>query len=241
MNKKVLIISDVHTKIDRVEKIIKFEGPDQIVFLGDEFDDWNETPDDTRDTAAWYDWSVNQPNRVHVFGNHNISYVCGNRYAFCSGWKQWKQMIYDDIIDSRTWRKVKWFYIMDDWLVSHAGLTPNFLPKQNMNLQEIATFLEEESMAANKCLYSNQIHWFYRAGVSRGGNAATGGLLWSDFNMDFVPIPGIKQLFGHTPNDIPYISSDGMNIDLDTSMKHYAVYLNKKLEIKSYLEMMKQL
>jgi hypothetical protein len=53
---------------------------------------------------------------------------------------------------------------------------------------------------------------------------------------ELVPISGLNQLVGHTPDKSVRHknTSTSRNICLDTNLRHYAVFDGGKLEIKSY-------
>jgi hypothetical protein len=68
------------------------------------------------------------------------------------------------------------------------------------------------------------VHRWLQPGRARGGWAKVGGVNWLDYDREFKPVPGLKQIFGHTPHDQPVVS--GHNIALDTRSKHYAILQN---------------
>ena len=54
------------------------------------------------------------------------------------------------------------------------------------------------------------------ASVPRARAALAGGLYWNDFNSEFEPIEGVKQVFGHTHyryNGALKTNGDNYNID----------------------------
>jgi hypothetical protein len=53
---------------------------------------------------------------------------------------------------------------------------------------------------------------------------------------ELVPIPGLNQLVGHTPDkSVRHKNAPtSRNICLDTNLRNYAVFDGGKLEIKSY-------
>ena len=50
MTAKTIIIPDIHNDYFTAEKIIKKENPDKIIFLGDYFDDFDDTVKDSENT-----------------------------------------------------------------------------------------------------------------------------------------------------------------------------------------------
>lgn len=203
-NEISLIIPDVHLRHEQAEKIIKHVGPDFVYFLGDEFDDFGNTPEMIRATSEWFAWSINQPNRIHLAGNHSLHYAYANREFQCSGYEQWKYFMINDIVSTNDWSKMKFYHILDNtWLLTHGGLHASHLPesisKVYMNrplfLKNISEFLDEEIIKG----FRNQ-SWIFRAGHSRGGNQKVGGISWCDFDREFKPIRGLNSICGHTPS-----------------------------------------
>ena len=83
MTAKTIIISDIHNDYFTAEKIIKKENPDKIIFLGDYFDDFDDTVKDSENTAKWLVKSLKQENRIHLIGNHDLSYMTDNSNLKC--------------------------------------------------------------------------------------------------------------------------------------------------------------
>lgn len=207
---KTLIIPDIHNHFDRAEKTIKSVNADQIVFLGDYFDDFNDTPEDITEVADWFHWSVNQPNRIHLCGNHDIHYwVKEAKSNRCGGWEQWKQIAIDNIVKPEDWEKLKFYYVLDNtYLLSHGGVHPYWVdPVKFRNGEEITITLdklvqklERDSEECIKLLKKDRYNWICVAGFSRSRSPFVGGLIWLDFGEEFHPIRGIHQIVGHTPS-----------------------------------------
>jgi hypothetical protein len=203
---RTLIVADLHHRVDEAEKIIKLEKPDQTIFLGDYWDDFNDTPEMVTHTTEWFSWSVDQPNRIHLFGNHDLSYF--NAKFACSGWEQWKTFIISDIVSNKDWEKLKTYYFLDNtFLLSHAGLHKLHVPDYIISLRgdrnafykELDIFLQQASEVGFKA--NSNISWIFNAGKARGGYFQNvGGLTWCDFEREFYPIVGLNQICGHTPN-----------------------------------------
>lgn len=206
---KYLIIPDVHNRCEIVEKIIKSVKPDKTIFLGDYFDDFYDNVDIIRDVANWFRHSVNQKNRMHLCGNHDLHYwFKDNDSVRCSGYDLHKSIAINDIVTKNDWEKLKFFHILDNkWLLSHAGAHPSWLQIDEYNtdgtgvysLGSIKKQLKNDSVHAIKKFYSNAGHWFSAAGFSRSYSQLYGGLTWCDWRQEFLPIRGVHQLVGHTP------------------------------------------
>jgi len=208
MNGKIsLIIPDLHHRWEQAEKIISRVGADEIIFLGDYFDDFDDTPEMMMETCEWFEASVKKPNRIHLFGNHDIHYAYAYRTFECSGYTQWKYFIAQDNVSREAWDKLKWYHFLDDrWLLTHAGLHKFNVPGSILKfrtdrpkfIKEISEYLDHEAREGFKLAATNQGSWIFNAGHSRGGNQRVGGITWCDFG-EFFPVRGINQIFGHTP------------------------------------------
>ena len=118
MTAKTIIIPDIHNDYFTAEKIIKKENPDKIIFLGDYFDDFDDTVKDSENTAKWLVKSLKQENRIHLIGNHDLSYMTDNSNLKCSGYKIDKhKAIKKHSID---WNKLKMHYWIDTKLNHYA-------------------------------------------------------------------------------------------------------------------------
>lgn len=206
-NKVSLIIPDVHHKWATAEKIIALVPHDEVIFLGDYFDDFGDDPQMVRATAEWLTRSVELPNRIHLFGNHDVHYAFPCRTFRCSGYEQWKYLMIQDMVSRKVWDKLNWYHILDGtWLLTHAGLHKRNLPKDIQALHKkrpeflkrIGEYLDEELMHGFRAAADNKPHWIFNAGKSRGGVVPVGGITWCDFLREFHPIQGLHQMVGHT-------------------------------------------
>lgn len=212
MKEITLIIPDTHLKHNRAERIINAVGADKIIFIGDYFDDYGDDPNQISETCEWFLDSINKPNRIHLIGNHDIHYMFNNSRLRCSGYEQWKYILINDIIPAKEWNKLKWYHVLDkQWLLSHAGLDKNHLPNEIAKLHEdrpkfinsVTSYLDEQIQAATKNIHISLKHWIVECGISRGGSATSGGLIWCDYDDEFTPIKGLNQIVGHTAQNTP--------------------------------------
>ncbi len=203
MKKLTLILPDIHHKVDRADKIIQHVGADEVICLGDAFDDFDDTPEMVSHTAEWFVDFVNKPNHIFIGGNHDWHYAYDIPHLRCSGYEQWKSFIINDVVSKRDWEKMKFYHFLDGkWLLSHGGLHKFHLPKKIAELHadrpkfmnELEAYLTEESYKAFR-----EDSWFLHAGHSRGGIQRVGGLTWCDHNQEMYPIIGLHQIYGHSP------------------------------------------
>ena len=207
---KTLILPDIHLRHEKAEKIIDFVKPDKIIFLGDAFDDFNDTPEMVSETADWFHYSVNQKDRIHICGNHDLHYwFKDNSSMRCSGYEQFKSITINDFVTKNDWEKLVFFHILDGkWLLSHAGVHPSWIEPSKFKHEVISEFslelikrrLTGESIEAKKAFYANKMHWFAMPGFSRSRSPYYGGITWCDWNEEFHPIRSVHQIVGHTPS-----------------------------------------
>lgn len=209
-NKISLIIPDLHHRWYQAERIISSVGADEVIFLGDYFDDFNDTPEMVRETCDWLENSVKKPNRVHLFGNHDQHYAFPYKTFQCSGYAQWKYFIIHDTLPREVWDKLKWYHFLDNrWMLSHAGLhklnvPESILSKRNdrqVFIKELSEWLDHEIRLGFQNGAKGNGSWIFNAGHARWGSQRVGGITWCDYQREFNPFKGMNQIMGHTPTD----------------------------------------
>lgn len=250
---RILVFSDVHQDAEKVKTILKKENYDFVVFLGDWFDSHHkQSASDLAATCSLVRELSAMKNVFMLWGNHDLHYFYSNRYAMCSGYSDAKDtaiadMLHPRIVEIRD--SIGWYIWIDDFLCSHAGIHPHFFPPHlKVTKEEISNWLDDQAKYAKLSLENGGTHWFYRAGYSRWGNQKVGGIVWLDFNEEFEPIEGVKQIVGHTFNrggvGVRGHHTNG-NLDLtqaenlciDCNINEYLIIQNGKLEIKSYKDL----
>jgi len=232
---RTLVIPDIHNHIDWIEPFLKLVPHDNVVFLGDYFDDFFDTPDDARKTAQWLKFSIHQLNRKHIFGNHDIPLAFPhNTNLFCPGFTREKCKAVNSIISKEEWdEKFDLVYFDQGWTLSHAGFHPAALPyfpdMANMDQAYLAR-ASDEALNHAACGYK---HPLLDQG-SRMGFPTKGGCLWLDWS-EFKPSPNINQIVGHTPSSeirkhyLPNMKDCiSENYCIDTNNKHIGVIENGK-------------
>lgn len=239
---KTLVIGDIHEKVRWIEDVIKKEAPDEVVLLGDYFDSFVSTHETATQTAEWLVHSVKQPNRHHIFGNHDLWYRFPvNDKLICSGNTMDKCKLLGKIIQHKTWEKLTLFYFSQNFLFSHAGISKHHFdhPVLGITLETI----QKECDKAMDAAYAGGVRASLRAGWSRGGDEKVGGIDWQDFDTEFRPITGWNQMVGHTPHwstngkgIIKYSpnkkNSLSTNYCVDFCGKYYTLIENGKVKFK---------
>jgi hypothetical protein len=206
--KTTLILGDIHHRVDQADEIIRHVKADEVISIGDAFDDFVEDPEVVRHTAEWFVDFVNQPNHIFIAGNHEMHYAFANRSFVCSGYQQWKYFQINDIVSRKDWNKMVYYHILDGkWLLSHAGLHNLHVPPEIVKLHtdrpkflaELSTYLDAQIIEGHR---NNS--WIFGAGHSRGGDQRVGGITWNDFEREFYPVKGLNQIFGHTSQGLGF-------------------------------------
>lgn len=250
---KIVIAADPHNDYKKLDKIFKKENGDTNICLGDWFDSFNL--DDTADyiaTAKYLrDEFLPDPKNYTLFGNHDLHYLFNAPTSYCSGYEQRKYDAIDKVIG-----KVRgdiqdnfhWSIVVDDILLTHAGLDRRLLPPVCVTNERIFSYLDQGDKEARIKLKTNDLHWFYQVGHSRGGMARAGGIVWCDFKYEFEPIEGLKQIVGHTNQwetgkSAQYHKEGFMNVAeannicIDCNLSEYITIFNGKVELKSYYDL----
>jgi hypothetical protein len=207
---KYLVIPDIHNNHTVAENLIAKVNPEHTVFLGDYFDNFDDTYEEVAETAEWLAWSITQKDRTHLMGNHDIHYCYADHSGVrCSGYDKGKSVVINNRVKPEHWKQLKFFANVGDWFLSHAGVHPywidpvKFLKEEQVTISKNALIkkLELDSVDCVKQLTKGKSHWFEICGHARSHSSPfVGGLLWCDFNEEFRPTRGIHQIIGHTPS-----------------------------------------
>ena len=228
---RTLVIPDIHNDIDRADAIIAQETFDRVVFLGDYFDDFGDTPMDSEDVAAWLKHQLMEPNRVCLLGNHDAAYAFKDRRFRCSGWTPQKQQAIDVIMKPKDWKKLHPACPVDDtYLLTHAGIHPHWLQNKETTRDEVYDFI----LLRDYFVFENGFDDLFGAGYSRGGSLPYGGITWLDYG-EFEDSPTFKQVFGHTKGH-NIRKTKGGSYCLDTGLAHYAIIENDVVHVLDFPE-----
>lgn len=172
------------------------ENSDRQVWLGDFYDKFGPVDyEGVSRTAEFHSSLIEDPNVDVLMGNHDIPYMYpNNRFLGCSGHSEYKLPYIEHYMSMSKWHKVKYYVIIGEWLISHAGIHPDF----QIHGKSWPKSLEILEKDCRKDLQEGKQNVFVGAGASRGGFQNIGGINWLDFNDEFVPIVDIHQLVGHS-------------------------------------------
>lgn len=245
---KTIIISDIHNRINWIEESLNspiLQPYDNIVFLGDYFDDFNDSPKDVANVAEWLKQSIKKPNRIHLMGTHDLWYRFPYRKFSANGNTDEKAYVIRSVMKKEDWDKLYLYHYEQDFLMTHAGIHINLMTDYVTNHQDAFDkyivdnqFLTVEDVinniikpACEEALEGAKIgcsHPWLEAGIIRGGNRSIGGIIWLDWIYEFEPISGLNQIVGHTELDVPgkKCTRSSSNYNLDTRNNHIGIIEN---------------
>jgi hypothetical protein len=212
---RILIISDIHNRIQRAQSIIDSVAHDKCILLGDYFDSHSESPDDAKNTALWLREKVlSNSNIVPLIGNHDTQYIYNfNSNLRCSGFGHEKNIDINNILNESDKELFKFYHIEQGFVFIHAGLTNPLWKILSLNFTEKGYKTKLEFFDAvlayhvyNGIKSAKQGHdvGLFNAGWDRNGFERYGGINWVDWDS-FSPINGINQIVGHSINRVPEI------------------------------------
>lgn len=245
---RAVVIPDVHNKWRRAEAIVAAESPDRVVFLGDYFDDFGDTPEAAGATAGWLAESLADASRVHLVGNHDLNYMSRLPGLHCVGRNHLKA----EAVARRgvEWSRLEPFCWLgaaggeedmgagSAWLCTHAGLSAAFLEsiRPGAGAADVADVLGAARADLDRIDDAGHRHPFLQAGRARGGWDVSGGIVWCDYNEEYSDVPGLRQIFGHTRGARARrgrTAGGGEHHCIDTVLRHYIVYADGEVSVRA--------
>ena len=189
---------------------------DQVLFLGDYFDSFHDTLDMAEATANWLKASLHQPNRIHLWGNHDLGYAFPeNRQLRCSGFSEEKEAIISTILTAPDWDLLKLFHTKRKTIFTHAGLDPAIFshPIEGITLPRLESLSEAAMNNARAGLHDPVLD--------------LSGLTWLRW-WEMSALEDFNQVVGHTPDPEIRVTKSGghFNLCLDT-FGHYVGMLDE--------------
>lgn len=213
-----LIVPDVHEQIIKLRQILECHEPsvEHVVFLGDFMDTFDGLTPATAATIQWLASNLAKPQYTFLWGNHDIHYAYPLSPLISSGYDLTKQTMLNEALSRADWDhfKLVHFHEPTGIMLSHAGLHPYWLDE--------SIPIQDDIEAAMIAVKAGNVTRLLRAGVARGGRQSYGGLTWLDWNLEFKPISGLRQIVGHTPAKKPRTTPNG-DWCLDTGLRHIAI------------------
>jgi len=195
-----LVTGDLHGRHEVVDAVLAEGQP--VVFVGDFLDSYDRTRDDQLQTLRKVLTAVKEGKAQALMGNHEMSYLATWMQASGHG-VEMSVRLNSDFDGKNTYRSAMREYLqpfveVEGFLISHAGVSNKLLEHLDITCQE---YLDRGE--------------YCDIGRIRGGNAVSGGLFWCDWNYDFEPVLGVKQIVGHTRGQAGLIRENEGNYCID--------------------------
>lgn len=242
---RLLVIPDIHNRVLWIESFLEKlrDDYDKIIFLGDYFDSWSDNPDDAEATAKWLKQSLQKPDRIHLWGNHDLPYKFPEHW--CSGFTDEKFLAINTVLDEEDWKSLRFFHIEDGVHYTHGGIDERLFPFRGTNESYWQDLCEQREVSDLVALPE-----------SRGGTDEVGGILWCTWAE--LRFPKIKQICGHTIYNEPRVAfpahsrrqnefkahlnerlgtEESWAINLDTESRHVAFVRDGRPEVATVLEL----
>ena len=205
-----LIVPDLHNHTENAEHWLTTQKFDRVVFLGDYFDEFGDDVSDARKTALWLRNRIDSTDDIFLLGNHDAAYLFPDiDELYCPGFTKVKAQGIREILTPKHWLRFKLAHEEQGWLLSHAGFHPVWI--ENPSVERILKRCET-AMDLAKRRKADPILGY---GEKPGGIQRFGGPLWMTWE-NFIPIPGINQIVGHT-------SGEEFREKLGTDSRNYCV------------------
>jgi hypothetical protein len=214
---KILVVPDIHNHVEWAEELVAAHPGHLAVFVGDYFDSYGDTPFMAEKTAEWLRYSIQQPGRIHLMGNHDLPYRW--RHMNCPGYHTIKGMEVRKHMNYALWQQVRLYHVVTapagvrPLVISHAGFTLanlygaadfrdvarggrlEFLRERSA--QEHLNEIHKQGEASLRAASSQRHHFWFNQGT-RMGYHEVGGPFWIDRHETRSELPGIDQIVGHT-------------------------------------------
>ena len=255
---KSLVIPDVHQRINNVKWILENEKDyDEVVFLGDWFDSFFDPPKVAgfEETCEYLKHLIlEHPDKdkfVFLLGNHDLSYIHENKdfscnkisktlKYYCSGFtaskaKKFRHAFFDHGLKDEFF--TKHFNIVhrtQGFILSHAGLSDKHIP-YGLTPDDVIDKIVPVVWKNFRDFTRPHNYLISGAGYCRGGDCNVGGILWQDWNQEFLASEAIgKQIVGHTTTKEPDCLAmnkpyESWNIDTE---KDYGIILDGRFTTK---------
>jgi predicted phosphodiesterase len=219
---RTLVVGDLHLMESLVLPIVEAKALEykvnQIVLVGDYFDQWNKDTNSNlyyRELNFLVEWTTSLRSRgvdvICLLGNHDIPYLTGDLRHYSIHDIAVVQEIKNKLIELG----VQLAFEVDGYIISHGGFAGVETPKawyfSNISYMHISELYRLENIV----------------GKARGGFSPFGSLVWADYvhelassyNKDYP-----KQIVGHTPlkHVTNNINDNGTIYDVDT----FSLYQN---------------
>ncbi len=210
---RILVVGDIHHEWERAEALLQNlrSRYDQAVLLGDYFDDEGDSAAMAAATARWLARSLARPERIHLLGNHDLSYIFPtNAHLWTPDFSGEKCLAIEEELKAAPIKQLRLAWAAGGWLFSHAGFNGRIAAGAT------AAALARRANALLPKLAEDRYEPWVAPGRARGGLEKIGGITWLDWEREFAPIAGLNQVVGHTPTPAAilgrHLRADGKDV-----------------------------
>lgn len=190
MKEKILVLGDIHGRTCWKD-IIERENPDLTVFLGDYVSshDGISGKDQIFNLFNILEYKESNPDKVILLrGNHDTQHL-GYYWADCSGRNiEVLKWMSQPEIKEKFLKNTQWMYVVENYLLSHAGVSEEWLKYYNINFDDINDLEPSEAFGFTPSKMSD----YY-------GDSSTQPLTWiRPWALEEYAIDYYNQIVGHT-------------------------------------------
>lgn len=244
---KTLVAPDLHNAIGWLQAVVHAERPDRLVLTGDIPDCRGESRSVNQRVVAFCGWALTrEEDVVWCLGNHDAHYLLAHPHLRCintrvmsgrqegnGGWERYTQRLFTANISTLALERARYFHYEQGWWISHAGLRADFAhPVHGFSPEHMIALEREEASKLRR----DSDHPWLQIGRARMDESPhpRGGLLWQDWEDEFIPIPGVNQIVGHSHGELPRWKNtpDSKNLCIDTGCRHYAIIEDGVVTVK---------
>jgi len=204
----MLIIGDIHGDYQKLQRIVEYADTEHMLFVGDFLDSFVFHYIEQIKCVDLILSLIESGKADAILGNHELSYIYP--IMTCSGFRsQTKSLLEQEHrLERIKYLFKKHVYLKEQKiLITHAGMTAQFATNYKIDSSNIDIRLDELSKLP---LRDNPI---YNIGTARFGSSNYPGIFWCDWNHEFRPIDGIRQVMGHTHVYDIRLNDGNYNID----------------------------
>lgn len=211
-NTPIIFVGDLHGNINLTRRVIDtYEPTHRLCFMGDYLDSFTFNIADQRATITEVLYHIqSHPHSVALIGNHDLRYLDMTR----DNVPGFNQTLYFALLqvqpELKKYLRAYWYIPAHDILATHAGLSEILWREYGFTKTNLAAKLDSWLADPRSAAY-----W---CGPGRFGDHPYGGIFWSDYHSEHVPVPDLIQIVGHTPciaYDHPATWQKGTDFNVD--------------------------
>lgn len=236
---RIIVIGDLHGK-NCWKEIVKQKMPDDlIVFMGDYFDSWHQTPEEQlKNFEEIVHYKKMYPEAVTLLiGNHDFQYMEEGRGERYSGYNHmFAESFRKALSENRNLLKVA--KIIDGKLFTHAGVTKTWCKENGIDSDKAllsSNYADSlDNQINNLFLTKPDAFRFNRNCSEPTGNNIEQSPLWvRPESLANDKVPGLLQIVGHTRVQTPSLFVPGVTLVDSLDRGQYVIIEGENVMIKT--------